>query len=146
MDFWLFLFWYQPYSATYQIFQEMQSWYPFSITSYTSQENCKKPINWAAFVWIQKSTPRKIYFFSDFIRTYLCASLDSGIWRCHQSQTWRHQGAALYCFLMLIFTFCFLSTRDYDQNYAIMNDTFDTDSIVVLVVLTSTEWLSSLWM
>ena len=73
----------------------MQWWYPFSIKSYASQENGKKPKNWTAFVWIQKSAPRKIYFLTDFIKTHLCASLDGGIGKCHQSQTWRYQGATV---------------------------------------------------
>ena len=66
--------------------------YPFSTMSYASQENSKKPNNWAAFVWIQKSAPRKIYFFTDFIKTHLCTSLDGGIGKSHPSQTWRYQG------------------------------------------------------
>ena len=38
----------------------MQWWYLFSTMSYASPEKSKKPNNWTAFVWIQKSAPRKI--------------------------------------------------------------------------------------
>ena len=73
--------------------------------SYASQENSKKPDNWAAFVWIQKSAPRKICFFTNFIRTHLCASLDDGIGKCHQSQTWRYQGATVFMVYRLMHAF-----------------------------------------
>ena len=43
----------------------------------------------------QKRAPREIYFLTDFIRTLLCAALDSGIKRCYQSQTWGSQGATV---------------------------------------------------
>ena len=73
----------------------MQWWYTFSIMSYASPENSKKSNNWAAFLWIQKSAPRKIYFLTDFIKTHLCASPDGGIGKCHRSQTWRYQGVTV---------------------------------------------------
>ena len=38
---------------------------------------------------------RKVYFLIDFIWSHLCASLDSEIGRCHQSQTWRYLGATV---------------------------------------------------
>ena len=37
----------------------------------------------------------KDFFLSVFVRAPLCASLDSGIGRCHQGQSWRYQGAAV---------------------------------------------------
>ena len=64
--------------------------------SCASQENCRKPDHWAAFIWIQKSAPRKIHFLTDFIRIHFCASLDDRFWKCHQSKTWRYQGATVH--------------------------------------------------
>ena len=62
---------------------------------YVTQKSQEKPGDWTAFEWIQKFAPRKIYFLADFIRTHLCASLDSGIGKCHRRQTWRYQGATV---------------------------------------------------
>ena len=77
--------------------------------SYVSQENRKKLINWIAFVWIQKSAPKKIYFSTDFIKTHLCASLGGGIGMCHQSQTWRYQGATVHEFTRIPMIFLILA-------------------------------------
>ena len=116
MDFWLFLFWYQPYSATYQIYGKFSRHCNRDI--HTSQENRKKPNNWAVFVWIQKSAPKKIDFLTNFIRTHLCASLDSGIESCHQSQTWQYQGATVGIFGLTRWWdfFCHLLERKQFQN------------------------------
>ena len=116
MDFWLFFFLISTLlcdlSIIWQIFQGIQWWYPFSTMSYASQENSKKPNNWAAFVWIQKCAPRKIYFFTDFIKTHLCASLDGGIGKCHQSQTWRYQGATVSDYSTLVVPITLVKIND----------------------------------
>ena len=51
-------------------------------------------------IFFRKNAPRKIYFLTDFIKTYLCALLDGGIGKCNQSQTWRYQGATVLHFTM----------------------------------------------
>ena len=62
-----------------------------------------------------KKRPWKIYFLTDFIRTLLCTLLDSGIGKCHQSQTWRYQEATVplplfltnsYHFMLIVFMKC----------------------------------------
>ena len=48
----------------------------------------------------KKAPLERFTFFTDFIRTHLCASLDGGVGKCHQSQTWRYQGATALCVRM----------------------------------------------
>ena len=69
-------------------------WY-FLLWATCAKKDNKKSNNWVAFVWIQKSAPRKSHFLIDFIRSHLCALLDSGIGKRHRSQTWRYQGATV---------------------------------------------------
>ena len=47
------------------------------------------------FLQIHKSAPKIIYFLTDIIGSHLGASLESEIGKCHQSQTWLYQGAAV---------------------------------------------------
>ena len=60
-----------------------------------------------------KSAPRKFYFLTDFIRTHLCASLDSGIETCHQSKTWRYQGATVSVKICVLPCVCVLKQTIY---------------------------------
>ena len=96
---WFFDNWYFPYSATYQTYskfsRECNGDIHFLLWAIHLKKIAKKPNNWAVFVWIQKSAPRKIYFLTDFIITHVCASPYDGIGKCHQSQTWRYQGATV---------------------------------------------------
>ena len=67
----------------------------------------------------KKNAPRKIYFLTDFIKTHLSASLDDGIGKCHQSQTWRYQGATVGSFQFSIFNWQFSICKTTYHNFCL---------------------------
>ena len=79
---------YLPYSATYQSYGKFSRECNDDIHFLLWAMHLKKPAKNLIIeqhLYEYKCAPRKIYFFRDFIRTHLCASLYGGIGKCHQS-------------------------------------------------------------